>query len=340
MKLRLFFQRLFDGGSLKRFFANIENVHREFGTCRFVLFFDMLWCALFKGVGHLEYVIFGFAGLDRAHRKTFQVMGENYAMAKRLNDPAYMNLFEDKLLFNPKFAPYLHREFFILTESFDEANLAEFAAFCARQPVFFAKEGTGSGGDGVRKIKVEEFESIEALYRELQGANYRLAEEAIRQHPAMNEFCARSVNTLRAVTVVGDSGAVTHVYTLLRIGRGNADVDNICQGGMYTLLSEDGVTVHPFYCDAETCPYSVHPETGNTLTGRQVPYFDEVKRLVKELALVEPHMRYIGWDIAVTEDGPVVVEGNPRPGHAMWQHHLFHEDGIGSKAILAAAEHK
>ena len=53
--------------------------------------------------------------------------------------------------------------------------------------------------------------------------------------------------------------------------------------------------------------------------------------MCEEAARVVPQMRYIGWDIAITKNGPVMVEGNNLPGYDMCQNHRFHEDGCGLK---------
>src|SRR5690606_37009534 len=58
---------------------------------------------------------------------------------------------------------------------------------------------------------------------------------------------------------------------------------------------------------------SEHPNTGFVFAGFQVPYLDEAKKLCLRLCEILPN-RLIGWDIAITPEGPVVIEGNPEPG--------------------------
>jgi glutathione synthase/RimK-type ligase-like ATP-grasp enzyme len=59
----------------------------------------------------------------------------------------------------------------------------------------------------------------------------------------------------------------------------------------------------------------MHPITGTGIVGFQVPLWDESLRLTQEAAKLVPEVAYVGWDVAVTPDGPVLVEGNEFPGH-------------------------
>ena len=61
--------------------------------------------------------------------------------------------------------------------------------------------------------------------------------------------------------------------------------------------------------------YATHPDTGFRFAGFEVPYFPEVLAAAKNAAAHVPH-ELIGWDIAVTEAGPVIIEGNTVPESA------------------------
>ena len=55
------------------------------------------------------------------------------------------------------------------------------------------------------------------------------------------------------------------------------------------------------------------------ILGFQVPCWEEIKALVKEAALVTPQLRYMVWDVALTPDGPVIIEGNSLGGLTLQQ---------------------
>ena len=42
-----------------------------------------------------------------------------------------------------------------------------------------------------------------------------------------------------------------------------------------------------------------------------------------------PEMRFIAWDVAITENGPTFIEGNSFPSHAVPQFAAHYPDGIG-----------
>ncbi|MBF2055266.1 MAG: hypothetical protein IGS03_17595 [Candidatus Sericytochromatia bacterium] len=57
-------------------------------------------------------------------------------------------------------------------------------------------------------------------------------------------------------------------------------------------------------------PLASHPDTGAALVGLQLPDFEQVLRLVKTAARRLPLVRAVGWDIALSAQGPCLIEGN------------------------------
>lgn len=313
--------------SFKRMFGYAALAAKESGRWRVVILIDMVLCLIKYGTGYLDYHTFGFAHLrDDATRRSFMTMNHNLAYIRRLNDPEKRESFENKLLFNKVFNEYIGRSFIDLESCSDE----EFAEFCNGKSRIFVKVLDSFGGLGVKAVDIKAGTDLSALLAELRENHFKLGEEAIRQHEGMNALCRDSVNTVRMVTLIDGEGEVHLMYALLRMGMGGSAVDNISSGGMYSGLDENGVIVAPAYCDKTGLTYPVHPASGTAIEGFRVPLFEEAKELVKAAALRIPEVRYVGWDVAISENGPILVEGNTIPGYDMCQNyrHNVSKQGI------------
>ena len=75
--------------------------------------------------------------------------------------------------------------------------------------------------------------------------------------------------------------------------------------------------------------FDTHPITGVRFEGFEIPFFNEAVDLCKRAAMVVPQVQYVGWDVAITPSGPVIIEGNSFTGYDMPQNHKFHEDRCG-----------
>ena len=61
-------------------------------------------------------------------------------------------------------------------------------------------------------------------------------------------------------------------------------------------------------------PLKHHPETGAAITGETVPGWPAIKQLIIQVAGRLPFPGIVGWDVALSPDGIVIVEGNGIPG--------------------------
>ena len=135
------------------------------------------------------------------------------------------------------------------------------------------------------------------------------------QHPAMAKIYPGSVNTIRVYTVRPEDGEPHVIYACIRMGNSDRPVDNINAGGMYAVVDlETGKIAGPA-CDKEFHVYERHPRSGTELPGYQIPMWDKVMDLCHAAAAKIPGMGYVGWDVAITEDGPLFIEANNLPGH-------------------------
>lgn len=106
-------------------------------------------------------------------------------------------------------------------------------------------------------------------------------------------------------------------YVALRIGGADAVVDNFHSGGMVACVDKNTGEVVTDAVDMEGHVYKVHPATEKTIRGFKVPFFQESLSMVSEAIEKNQIEGYLGWDIAITENGPVLIEVNTMPAVAL-----------------------
>ena len=139
-----------------------------------------------------------------------------------------------------------------------------------------------------------------------------LVQERIIQHPKMASLCPSSLNTIRLQTVIDKAGQVHPFGAGLRIGRIWNSVDNWAKGGVFVgidmgkgTLKSLGV-IKPQFGTSLTS----HPDTGVEFNGFEIPFYKEAECLAIKLHQFLYRCHSVGWDIAITEQGPVFIEGN------------------------------
>ena len=311
-KIRYYLSRL-RGMDFKEFFKTIDKIHERSGKSKIYLFFDMLYCSYKFLAGYTDYFLFYFEDLTNAQRKTYITRGVNNGYLKALNDSSYYHYFRNKVEFNQKFKEFVKRDFLDLRE----ASEKKFEKFVAKHSIIMVKPVDQSGGANVEKIVIDEKTNVKKLYEVLKKTKQFLVEDYVRQHKEMNRLCKASVNTLRIVTV-RKNNKTTVMLRAIRIGNGLRDVDNFHSGGMYTLFDENGVITKPAM-DREGKLFEVHPVSKVPIKGFKIPYYKESIDLAVTASQKIPQVGLVGWDIAITDKGPVLIEGNELPGYDIYQ---------------------
>lgn len=292
--------RRIDIGSV---FARAKEVRDQHGKAVPAVVVDMLWSALRKNVGFQDYVDYDFAILNAAERATYMTHPVSNQLSQKYDDPAYRHLFHDKIAFNRTFAEHLRREWMVV----EEHNVAELEEFTRRHGTIVTKTPMGQAGTGVRRYHAHDVTDWGGFHHGLFERGELLIEQVIVQHADLSAVCPGTVNTTR-VTAFFD-GSKTHILAVAqKFGRG-AVSDQMTYGGFYTMLDDDGRAKSAGY-DSHGHVHQKHPDSGFPITEFQLPMFDEVVAFVDRVARVVPQIQYVGWDIVVTPDGPVLVEGN------------------------------
>ncbi len=320
-KITTFFSRL-KTASFKRLLNNADKASKQSGRLKISIIIDMLWCVAKYGVGYLDYLVFGFHFIKGKKRKTFMTFSDNIMFVRTYNDREAKQNFENKSTFCEVFKQYIGREVIDISEKSEQ----DFEQFLKGKKHIFAKEPTGFGGLSVKHIPLDGEVFPKQLYNSLKLENLTDVEDGIDQSDDMNKLCPDSVNTIRVVTILTGE-KVNILYAILRVGFGGTKVDNISSGGMYAPVDvETGTVYADAFCDKTGLYYKNHPMTNVEFNGFAIPDFSAVKKLVSDASFVVPDVKYVGWDVAISKNGAVLVEGNTLPSYDMCQNYYHLRD--------------
>ncbi|MBO7676210.1 MAG: hypothetical protein J6S49_01660 [Erysipelotrichaceae bacterium] len=298
----------------KNLFSIIEQIHKESGISRIKLLYDIIYCGMKFGAGFNDYKLYRFYELTDEQRSTYVNRTNNNQIVRALNDPEYYHIVDDKIEFNEHFAAYMKRDWLDMRKT----SLQEFEKFCEKHDEMMIKPLNLTGGAGVEKLYVKDYSSIKELYDLILSKKAYLVEEVVKQHHDISKIYPYSVNTYRVLTIKTDDD-VDVIYGIIRFGNNGSVVDNHHAGGMSTPFDvETGKILYPAV-DLDLNLFEEHPMTHVKFVGYQLPFWPEAKQMVKEAALLIPEIRYNGWDVAVSEDGPLLIEGNYLPGYDLMQ---------------------
>jgi len=307
----------------KAMLNKVNTVHEKTKKSRISIFLDMTECARKYGAGYMDYDLFEMYNLTDKQRDTYITRGRNNNLIAKYNNKDYFHIFENKDEFNEKFNKYLKRDWIKVNGTEKEKVLN----FMEKHKVFMAKPIDGGCGKGIEKIETKNYNSLNELYDYLTNNHNFELEEVIKQHDAVSAIYPGSINTIRVVTILKDKKP--HVIcAYFRIGNGKF-VDNFNSGGMVAPIDEKTGIVQDKAIDKNKVLYEIHPQTGSRIKNFKFPYWEETINMCKEASKIVPEMAYVGWDVAITPEGPVFVEANEFPGHDIYQLPEHTPDKIG-----------
>lgn len=287
------------------------------------VFADMLYYRYKYGFSALDYQVFGFA-----HTRDEEARLSYFSALDWANANYFLNLpkdtefdFFNKIHVYRLLKDYYSRELVILDETDDE----KLQDFMDKNPVIFAKQADNYGGFGIEKLRLESFKDAQELRAYCVDNKIDLLEELIKQHPDVNKLYPQSVNSLRITTVKDEKGEIHFLPSILRMGGENMEIDNVSSGGVYVQVDPTGRIVSQgfkedgkFNLDGGHL-VEAHPSTGTVFLNYMLPHVDKAYKLAKELAQKIDDYRYIGWDIALTEEGVDLIELNTYASYDMIQ---------------------
>lgn len=335
-------------GGLRGYLQAAAEVAESSGGYRYPVLLRMLAAKGFFGLSAQEYGLFGLQRTPFRRLFNYRTKKQTTALFARINPARLKPLVEDKLLFHRTCVaaglPTPPLLALLSSRAPDDAGelalLADFPAllehFAAYPEIpLILKPRRDALGTGVRfvtlrrgrpfdieerPIDVAAFD--EALDFDMQRDDY-LLQGFVPPHPRLARLgSGRALGTLRIATYLNRKGQFWMLYALLRIpARGNVH-DNFSGGASGNLIAAVDVRTGRLgrawgrrdpNLSRVLEPFQRNPDTGVAIWGECVPDWGEVCTLVQRASQAFSELPLLGWDVALSAGGMVLIEANSNP---------------------------
>jgi hypothetical protein len=302
-----------DSEKFKKF---VDYLKVKSKASKFKIHIRVLKDSLRYNISILEYFQFQFYNKSSKEKIQWAGTGYMYEYQKVMNPPSSREVLDDKTKFYKAYLKYFKHHALDIN---DIREKPEFVKEMLAMPKVVLKESKGKCGLGTAFIETIDLDSS-SLIELMEKEGYDLAETYITQHPELNRLSPSGVNTVRIFTQLNSRNEVELLGCRQRISV-DSPIDNLAAGNLAAPIDEEtGIINGPgIYSDITKAPEVLHPVTGVSIVGFQVPLWEECKQLAVDAALEHPENRSIGWDIVVTENGPGLIEGNHDWCKLVWQ---------------------
>lgn len=196
---------------------------------------------------------------------------------------------------------------------------------------FVVKPANGRGGGGIKVIAGrqnpplasewlglnDEVISVDSIRKQVLDIIFgiysfdthdvAIVEEKVIQHHLIDHIFDSGLSDARIIMCRHNPiMAMIRIPTRLSDGRANLHQGAIGAG----IDIETGITQHAIF-KGETLLR--HPDSDKQLAGISIPYWQNTMQICQQVARLMP-LKYLGIDIAITQNGPVILEVNVRPG--------------------------
>jgi hypothetical protein len=281
------------------------------------VFVDMYWLAVRHSIPPLEYALYRFNKAEQRKHMHEYVYWNDLPGLTALNVRLGANNHDvqDK----DRFAEICARNGFphVPTLAVFERGKQIYPAapFVPDAPVLWTKALRLKGGAGGAKW-IRDAEAYSDSYGR-RISSVKLADEFskedclvqpyVENHPAIAPVTNGALASLRIVTGMDKHAEAEFIASLIGLPRGAWETS--VGGVLCSIERETGRIQKAAMPNGE--PVSYHPDTGAPIIGLDLPFWPESVELVRRAhSAAFPRFAFLGWDIALTQEGPVLLETN------------------------------
>lgn len=270
------------------------------------------------GFSPSEFLSYGLETLDERTRQSFVSDRESVRYAYRLNSEKAINVFMDKNETYVRLRKYYNRDAISIV---GESDFSKYMGFVEKYPVYVEKMSKESCGRGVELIDVASIlrekqkqgvtneDIIKEFFTQRLAKGSLILEAPIKQSTLLSSINASSVNSVRCITLTAPH-SVEILWCFAKIGRAGSFIDNGSAGGLLAGIDLETGEIVTDAVDEFGHVFKKHPDSNMVIKGFRYPQWRDMCNMCIEMASSVPEAKWIGWDMAHTENGWVIIEGN------------------------------
>ena len=318
------------------FLRNIYKIAKISSKNYIFIISDVIKLNKQKGLTTEEYFQFEFERRDKDFRDSFLGLNEQRYYLDYLNPKKYYILARNKYLTHKvlnntgvrksELYCYYHPEGKVLHSSEIANNLEGIVRILKSKEIdqCVIKTTESSSGANVLVVKKISYSDNNCILTLFDGTVKKMSdfisdtplifESLIAQTEQLSSLNPSSVNTIRFMTTLYPSGESKVIAAFIKIGRDGKCVDNAGKGGNVDACIDinTGKILYTIQFDGWRRIKNIthHPDNGNLIEGIKIEGWEKIKDQVNKFQESFPFIKAAGWDIAVTDEGPVVIEVN------------------------------
>ena len=200
----------------------------------------------------------------------------------------------------------------------------------------FVKPVVGKGGRGGQRWDYcgpDEYRSSQGVLLGRQQLFERWIYKSVRKpllvqprvlnHPDLCGLNNGALSTVRVLTCLDEENQPELIGAIMRMAIGkNMVVDNAHAGGIAAAVDVQSGALGPatdLGMSSRLGWLEFHPTTGARIEGVTLPHWQSLRSLVAQAHSTVPGAVVLGWDVAITPTGPLLIEANVGPGLEIMQ---------------------
>jgi len=181
------------------------------------------------------------------------------------------------------------------------------------------ESGEGVTGFSVKDgmILLQDGRPGEPVIKEITRRGRWIIQKRISSHPAIRSVNGTALNTTRVYTIATLHG-IEYLGGYQAFATGTSGTDSWQHGSVYVSIDPSNNRLGRYGITSQADPRDgvvfQHPDSKVLFEGYEIPHLSDSVTLCCNAHSLFNQTFIIGWDIAITEDGPLIVEANENPG--------------------------